>query len=92
LICFFEGKEDFKPKIKVLGANRNLLAFPKDYHFTIDTQNTFPQFWNCFFGIRNGGFSDEFHEFEKVLNPEMTNAYLPKASLLAVWVRVLAEV
>jgi hypothetical protein len=27
---------------KVLGANRNLLAFPKDYHFTIDTQNTFP--------------------------------------------------
>jgi diphosphomevalonate decarboxylase len=36
----FEGKpkEDFKPKIKVLGANRNLLAFPKDYHFTIDTK------------------------------------------------------
>jgi hypothetical protein len=26
---------------KVLGANR-IFAFLKDYHFTIDTQNTFP--------------------------------------------------
>jgi hypothetical protein len=32
-------------------------------------------------------FSDEFHEFGKVLNPEMTNAYFTKASLLAVWVQ-----
>jgi hypothetical protein len=77
LICFFEGKqkEDFKPKIKVLGANRNLLAFQK----TIILQSTHkirsPQFWNCFFSIRNGGFSDELHEFRKVLNPEMTDAY-----------------
>jgi diphosphomevalonate decarboxylase len=30
--------------------------------------------------------SDEFHEFGKVLNPKMTNAYFTKASLL-VWVR-----
>jgi diphosphomevalonate decarboxylase len=42
-----------------------------------------PQFWNCFFSIRNGGFSDELHEFRKVLNPEMTDAYFTKASLLA---------
>jgi diphosphomevalonate decarboxylase len=37
----FEGKKISSRKSKVLGANRNLLAFPKDYHFTIDTQ-TFP--------------------------------------------------
>jgi hypothetical protein len=81
---FFEGKpkEDFKPKSKVLGANRNLLAFLKDYHFTIDTQNTFPTVLNCF-SIRNGSFSDELHEFEKVLNPEMTDAYFTKSIFLA---------
>jgi hypothetical protein len=36
---------------------------------------------------------DEFHEFGKVLNPKMTNAYFYQKHLLAVWVReVLAEV
>jgi hypothetical protein len=70
-----ENKKRFQTKIKVLGANRNLLAFQK----TIILQSTHkirsPQFWNCFFSIRNGGFSDELHEFRKVLNPEMTDAY-----------------
>jgi diphosphomevalonate decarboxylase len=66
-------------KSKVLGANRNLLAFLKDYHFTIDTQNTFPTVLNCFFGIRNGFADDELHEFGKVLNPKMTNAYFTKS-------------
>jgi diphosphomevalonate decarboxylase len=63
---FFEGKpkEDFKPKSKVLGANRNLLAFLKDYHFTIDTQNTFHTVLNCF-SIRNGSFSDELMSLKK---------------------------
>jgi hypothetical protein len=76
---------------KVLGANRNLLAFLKDYHFTIDTQNTFPTVLNCFFSIRNGSFSDELHEFRKY-NPEMT-IILPKHLYSPVWVReVLAEV
>jgi diphosphomevalonate decarboxylase len=89
LICFFEGKPKkiSSRKSKVLGANRNLLAFPKDYHFTIDTQNTFPQFWNCFFGIRNGSFSDELHEFGKVLNPKMTDAFYQKHLYSPVWVR-----
>jgi diphosphomevalonate decarboxylase len=64
-------------------------CLPKDYHFTIDTQNTFPHSS----GIASSGMaaSDEFHEFRKVLNPEM-NAYFTKASS-PVWVReVLAEV
>jgi diphosphomevalonate decarboxylase len=42
---FFEGKpkEDFKPKIqKFLERIEIYLPFLKDYHFTIDTQNTFP--------------------------------------------------
>jgi hypothetical protein len=73
-----------KANQKVLGANRNLLAFPKDYHFTIDTKYV-PT--GCFFSIRNGGFSDEFHEFRKVLNPEMTNAYFQKHLYSPVWVR-----
>ena len=41
----FEGKpkEDFKPKIqKFLERIEIYLPFLKDYHFTIDTQNTFP--------------------------------------------------
>jgi len=41
----FEGKpkEDFKPKIqKFLERVEIYLPFLKDYHFTIDTQNTFP--------------------------------------------------
>jgi hypothetical protein len=83
----------FKPKIKVLGANRNLAAFLK----TIILQSTHkirsPQFWNCFFSIRNGSFSDELHEFRKVLNPEMTMLILQKHLYSPVWVReVLAEV
>jgi hypothetical protein len=76
-------------KSKVLGANRNLLAFLKTIILQ-STQNTFPQFWNCF--IRNGS-SDELHEFRKVLNPEMTDAYFYQKHLCSpVWVReVLAE-
>lgn len=41
----FEGKpkEDFKPKIqKLLERIEIYLPFLKEYHFTIDTQNTFP--------------------------------------------------
>lgn len=41
----FEGKpkEDFKPKIqKFFERIERYLPFLKDYHFTIDTQNTFP--------------------------------------------------
>ncbi|WP_310377487.1 diphosphomevalonate decarboxylase [Flavobacterium sp.] len=41
----FEGKskEDFKPKIqKFLERIESYLPFLKEYHFTIDTQNTFP--------------------------------------------------
>jgi hypothetical protein len=58
------------------------LPFLKDYHFTIDTKYV-PHSSGIASSVRNGGFSDEFHEFRKVLNPEMTNAYFTKASLLA---------
>jgi diphosphomevalonate decarboxylase len=36
----FEGKpkEDFKPKIQSSWSESKSLAFPKDYHFTIDTK------------------------------------------------------
>jgi diphosphomevalonate decarboxylase len=39
----FEGKpkEDFKPKIQKF-LERIEIPFLKDYHFTIDTENTFP--------------------------------------------------
>jgi hypothetical protein len=57
-------------KSKVLGANRNLLAFPKDYHFTIDTQNTFPTVLELLLQHQEWRLSDELHEFGKVLNPK----------------------
>lgn len=85
---FFEGKpkEDFKPKIlKFLERIYSYLPFLKDYHFIIDTQNTFPHssgIASSASGI--AALAMNFMSLEKELNPEMTDAYFyEKASFLA---------
>jgi diphosphomevalonate decarboxylase len=84
----FEGKpkEDFKPKIqKFLERIEIYLPFLKDYHFTIDTQNTFPHSSGIASSASGmAALAMNFMSLEKVLNPKMTNAYFyQKASLLA---------
>jgi diphosphomevalonate decarboxylase len=84
----FEGKpkEDFKPKIqKFLERIEIYLPFLKDYHFTIDTQNTFPHSSGIASSASGmAALAMNFMSLEKVLNPEMTDAYFyQKASLLA---------
>ena len=57
----FEGKtkEDFKPKIQQFFERVFIyLPFLKDYHFTIDTRNTFPHssgIASSASGLKNGG-------------------------------------
>ena len=84
----FEGKskEDFKPKIqKFLERIFIYLPFLKDYHFTIDTQNTFPHSS----GIASSAsgmavLAMNFMSLERLLNPAMTEDYFyKKASFLA---------
>lgn len=84
----FEGKpkEDFKPKIqKFLERIEVYLPFLKEYHFTIDTQNTFPHSS----GIASSAsgmavLAVNLMSLEKLLNPEMTEEYFnKKASFLA---------
>jgi diphosphomevalonate decarboxylase len=79
---------------KISNENQKFLSeskstcLPKRLSFYNRHTKYVPTVRNCF--IRNMA-SDEFHEFRKVLNPEM-NAYFTKASS-PVWVReVLAEV
>jgi diphosphomevalonate decarboxylase len=84
----FEGKqkEDFKPKIqKFLERIEIYLPFLKDYHFTIDTQNTFPHSSGIASSASGmAALALTFMSLEKVLNPEMTDAYFyQKTSLLA---------
>jgi diphosphomevalonate decarboxylase len=84
----FEGKpkEDFKPKIqKFLERIEIYLPFLKDYHFIIDTQNTFPHSSGIASSASGmAALAMNFMSLEKVLNPEMTDAYFyQKASLLA---------
>jgi mevalonate pyrophosphate decarboxylase len=65
LICFFEGpKEDFKPKIKVLGANRNLLVKRLSFY------NRYTKYVPHSSGIASsasGMAALDDHEFRKVL-------------------------
>jgi diphosphomevalonate decarboxylase len=84
----FEGqpKEDFKPKIqKFFERIEMYLPFLKEYHFTIDTQNTFPHSS----GIASSAsgmcaLAMNLMSLEKSLNPEMTEDYFyQKASFLA---------
>ena len=84
----FEGKpkEDFKPKIqKFFERIEKYLPFLKDYHFTIDTENTFPH--SSGIASSASGMSAlamNLMSLEKELNKEMTDEYFfQKASFLA---------
>lgn len=84
----FEGqpKEDFKPKIqKFFERVLVYLPFLKDYHFTIDTQNTFPHSSGIASSASGmAALSMNLMSLEKSLNPEMTDRYFyQKASFLA---------
>ncbi len=84
----FEGKpkEDFKPKIQQL-FERVLVYLPflKDYHFTIDTQNTFPHSSGIASSASGmAALAMNLMSLEKALHPEMTDDYFyQKASFLA---------
>ena len=84
----FEGKpkEDFKPKIqKFFERTLPYLPFLKDYHFTIDTQNTFPHSSGIASSASGmAALAMNLMSLEKALNPEMTDDYFfQKASFLA---------
>lgn len=85
---FFEGKpkEDFKPKIETF-FNRieKYVPFLKDYHFTIETSNSFPH--SSGIASSASGMSALalcIMSLEKELNPAMTDAFFnKKVSFLA---------
>ncbi len=84
----FEGKpkKDFEPKIfNFFERIEQYMPFLKDYHFTIDTQNTFPHssgIASSASGI--AALSMNLMSLEKLLNPQMTDDYFyKKASFLA---------
>lgn len=84
----FEGKpkEDFNPKIqKFLERIEPYLPFLKEYHFTIDTENTFPHSSGIASSASGmAALSMNLMSLEKELNPEMTDDYFyQKASFLA---------
>ncbi|MBK0370581.1 diphosphomevalonate/mevalonate 3,5-bisphosphate decarboxylase family protein [Flavobacterium agrisoli] len=84
----FEGqsKEDFKPKIqKFLERIEAYLPFLKDYHFTIDTKNTFPHSSGIASSASGmAALAMNFMSLEKQLNPAMSDDYFyQKASFLA---------
>jgi len=85
---FFEGKQkdDFKPKINTfLQRIESYLPFLKDYHFTIETSNSFPH--SSGIASSASGMSALalcLMSLEKELNPSMTaEAFNQKASFLA---------
>ncbi len=85
---WFEGnqKESFKPKINVfLGRIEKYLPFLKDFHFIINTSNSFPH--SSGIASSASGMSALalcFMEIERKLNPEMTDSFFnKKASFLA---------
>ncbi|MBC7524171.1 MAG: diphosphomevalonate decarboxylase [Flavobacterium sp.] len=84
----FEGKprEDFKPKIqKFLELIEIYLPFLKNFHFTIDTQNTFPHSSGIASSASGmAALAMNFMSLEKLFFPEMTDDYFyRKASFLA---------
>ena len=84
----FEGKpkEDFKPKIqKFFERIERYLPFLKEYHFVINTQNTFPHSSGIASSASGmAALAINLMSLEKVLNPEMTEDYFyQKASFLA---------
>ena len=81
-----QPKEDFKPKIqKFLERIEIYLPFLKEYHFTINTHNTFPHSSGIASSASGmAALAMNFMSLEKALNPEMTDDYFyQKASFLA---------
>jgi diphosphomevalonate decarboxylase len=84
----FEGKpkEDFKPKIqKFLERIETYCPYLKNYHFTIDTQNTFPHSSGIASSASGmAALSMNIMSLEKALNSEITEDFFyQKASFLA---------
>ena len=84
----FEGqpKEDFKPKInKFFERIFEYCPFLKDFHFTIDTQNTFPHSSGIASSASGmAALAMNVMSLEKVLNPTISEDYFNrKASFLA---------
>ena len=84
----FEGKpkEDFKPKIqKFFERIEAYCPFLKEFHFTIDTQNTFPHSSGIASSASGmAALAMNIMSLERVLNPSITEGYFyEKASFLA---------
>ena len=84
----FEGKpkEDFKPKIqKFFERIEQYCPYLKQYHFTIETENTFPHSSGIASSASGmAALSMNIMALERALNPEMTDDYFyKKASFLA---------
>jgi diphosphomevalonate decarboxylase len=84
----FEGKpkEDFKPKIQKFFERIEVYCpYLKQYHFTIDTQNTFPHSSGIASSASGmAALAMNIMSLEKALNPEMTEEYFnQKSSFLA---------
>ncbi|AWI25418.1 diphosphomevalonate decarboxylase [Flavobacterium pallidum] len=84
----FEGKpkEDFKPKIqKFFERIETYMPFLKNYHFTIDTKNTFPHSSGIASSASGmAALSVALMHVEKQLDPEMDDGHFyQKASFLA---------
>ncbi|MBC7439716.1 MAG: diphosphomevalonate decarboxylase, partial [Flavobacterium sp.] len=84
----FEGKskEDFKPKIqKFFQRIEVYLPFLKQYHFTIETQNTFPHSSGIASSASGmAALAMNLMSLEKLLNPSVTDEYFyKKGSFLA---------
>ncbi|MCY1497949.1 hypothetical protein D3C87_47140 [compost metagenome] len=85
---FFEGKpkEDFKPKIqKFFERIEQYLPFLKEYHFMINTENTFPHSSGIASSASGmAALAVNLMSLEKELNSEMTEEhFFQKASFLA---------
>ena len=84
----FEGqsKEDFKPKIqKFFERTQKYLPFLNDFHFTINTRNTFPHSSGIASSASGmAALAVNLMRIEKELNPQMTKEhFFQKASFLA---------
>jgi diphosphomevalonate decarboxylase len=84
----FEGKpkEDFKPKIKKFFERIEAYCpFLKEFHFTIDTQNTFPHSSGIASSASGmAALAMNIMSLEKALNPSISEEYFyQKASFLA---------
>jgi diphosphomevalonate decarboxylase len=84
----FEGKskEDFKPKIqKFLERIVKYCPYLKEYHFTIDTKNTFPHSSGIASSASGmAALAMNVMSLEKALNPSITDSYFfQKASFLS---------